>query len=324
MKSSTQVKAIADGIHAEIQKDIASLTEVKKAKVASLSGMGADEGLEVISGLAADVEAVIKAANAEGVTLPSFLSRIITEGDSLASVTVSVRSKLKASYKYRKDTPVDVNEDFIENLAQAYLAGLWDIFYIEQAIENVDALNAKVAELVEANQIPYSIEFRVDHTTDAHVLEISNDKVVFNADIVRALNIAELGIFKGGDEFSDLINKESIEEFVNAIKAIQTPVQLIKGKVGLVTDVTGLNTKQRASKLIHKSYHRQAKYLSSIKSGVGYFEDTVSINGEDVDVFALVSKAEDGTLAVVLNPFDVKTLFNVDFDVISAVKAQMK
>ena len=40
-------------------------------------------------------------------------------------------------------------------------------------------------------------------------------------------------------------------------------------------------------------------------------------------MFSLVEKAADGTLKVVLTPFDTKTMFSVDFDVIKAVEAQL-
>lgn len=323
MRTNKEIVQIANGIYSDATAALANLAEVKKEQVSSIADMSVESGLAVIQSIIADIEAVLKAPRVDGVGLPAYLSKLTYEDGNLSKVTVSVRTKLKSEYKYRKDTVVAVDEDFISNAGKAYIDALYDMFYIEEAIANVSALNDKIAEIISDNEIPYSFKFVVDAGTDAIVLSINNSEVVFNANIARAHDIASLSIFKSGDEYNDLICKEATDKLVASLKAIQTPVQLIKGNVALIKDITGVSTKKRASKLIRGSYHRQAKYLNGVKSGVGYFNETVNINGEDVDVFALVAKAEDGTLSVALNPFDVKTLFNVDFDVIAAVKEQM-
>ena len=197
------------------------------------------------------------------------------------------------------------------------------MFHINEAMENIEALNAKVAGIIAENEIPYSFSFVVDANSSATVLSVNDNEVVFNASITRAQDIASLAIFRDGSEYNNLIRQEATDNLVAALKSIQTPVQLIKGNVALIKEVTGVSTKKRASKLIRDSYHRQAKFLGKVKTGVGYFDETVKINGEDVEVFALVSKAEDGTIALVLSPFDVKTLYKVDYDVVEAVKAQL-
>lgn len=323
MRTNKEIVAIADGIYEEATTALANLSEVKKAQVSAIVGKTVEEGLDTIQAIIADVEAVLKAPRIDGVGLPAYLSKLTYDEGSTDKVTISVRTKLKSEYKYRKDTVVTVDDDFILNAGKAYIDALYDMFYIEQAIENVSALNDKIAEIIAENEIPFGFKFVVDASTDAVVLSINNDEVVFNANIAKAHEIANLGIFKSGDEYNDLICKEATDKLVASLKAVQTPVQLIKGNVALIKEITGVSTKKRASKLIRGSYHRQAKYLNGVKAGVGYFEETVKINGEDVEVFALVAKAEDGTLSVVLNPFNIKDLFNVDFDVIAAVKEQL-
>ena len=320
MRSNSVITKIADGIYTEATASLENLKKVNEAKVASIQGKSVDEGLEIISSIVADVESVLKAPRVNGVGLPAYLSKIVAKETELDSVTISVRTKLKADYKYRKDTVVAVDADFITNVGNAYLDALYEMFYIEQAMENVQDLNAKLAEIIAENEIGYSFEFAVDVDTDALVLEINNDKVVFNASVSRAHAISALGIFQSGDEFSDLVCKESVEKLVAALKSVQTPVQLIKANVQLIKDVTGVSTKKRASKLIRGSYHRQAKFLNAVKEGVGYFEETVKIGGEEVEVFALVAKDADGNLSVVLNPFNMKDLFNVEYDVLADVK----
>ena len=324
MRTNKEIVKIAEGIYAEATASLSNLASVKKAQVAELVGKNVNDVIDSIQAIVTDIESVLKAPRVDGVGLPTYLSKLTYSDTNTDRVIISVRTKLKSAYKYRKDTDVIVDEDFIINAGKAYIDALYDMFYIEEAITNVDALNEKVAEIIAENEIPFAVKFAVNADTDAIVLSISDTEVVFNANIARAHDIANQGIFKSGDEYNNLICAEATAKLVASLKAVQTPVQLIKGNVALIKDITGVSTKKRASKLIRGSYHRQAKYLGNVKAGVGYYEETIKIGGEDVDVFALVAKAEDGTLSVVLSPFDVKTLYNVDYDVIGAVKAALK
>lgn len=323
MKTNKQIVNIADGIYAEAMASLKNLVDVKKAAVASIHTKSLEEGVATISQLVADVEAVVVAPRVEDVALPAHLYKVSYVGNSIDTITLSVRTKLKSAYKYRKDTDVAVDDNFIMNVGKALIDSLYDMFYIEQASENVEALNEKLATICAENEIPYTVEFAVDADTDAMILDINNEKVVFNANIAKAHDISNLGIFREGNEYNNIICAEATEALVASLKANQTPVQVIKGNVALIKEVTGVSTKKRASKLIRGTYHRQAKYLGAVKSGIGYFDETVELNGESVDVFALVAKAEDGTLSVVLNPFDVKTLYSVDFDVVAEVQKQL-
>lgn len=323
MRTSKEIKHIADTIYQEIETGIEAVTAAKKGRVESMLAKAGEARLEDITALFADVEAIVKAPRVDGVGLPQYLSKVTYEGEDLHSVTITIRSKLKSTYKYRKDTVVAVDADFVENVCAAVVVPLFEMFHIEMALDNVASLNEKVAEIVSQAEVPYGFRFDVDTDSNAMVLSINDKEVVFNANIAKAQDVSGLGIFQSGDEYDNMVSAATIEKIVTALKAAQTPVQLIKAGVPLIRDVTGVSTKKRASKLIRGSYHRQARYLSGTKSGVGYFDETVNINGEDVNVFALVAKAEGGELSVVLSPFDVKTLYNVEFDVVAAVKEQM-
>lgn len=324
MKTQALVTKIANGIYAQVNAGISTLAENSKDSVQGLQDKSVDEGLAIVSTLVSAVEANIKAARVDGFALPAFLSKVSVNDNNMNVVYLTVKTKLKADYKYRKDAEITVDENLIKNIAQVYIDALFNMFYIEVARENVAELNDKLAEVIAENEIPYGVSFAVDVDTDASVLEVDNNKVVFNASISKAQDIASFSIFQQkDDEYSKLVYDKAIENLVAALKAIQTPVQLIKGNLQLVKDVTGISTKKRASKLIRESYHRKAMYLDRVKTGIGYYNEDVEINGETVEVFALVGKAEDGSLNVVLNPFNVKDLCNVDYDVIAAVKAQM-
>lgn len=323
MRTNKEIVKIAEGIYDEAVNNIDKLAEARKDTVTGIIGKPAKDVIGTVTELIAGVEASVNSPRVDEVGLPAYLSKTTYEESDASEVTITIRTKLKSSYKYRKDVVVALDEDFIYNAGKAYIDALFDMFHIDAATENVEALNAKIATIIAENEIPYTFSFEVDANSSATVLSVNDNEVVFNASIPRAQDIASLAIFKSGDEYNDLICKEATDNLVAALKSIQTPVQLIKGGVDLIKEVTGVSTKKRASKLIRDSYHRQAKFLGKVKSGIGYYDETVSINGEDVNVFALVSKAEDGAITLVLSPFDVKTLSKVDYDVVEAVKAQL-
>lgn len=321
MRSYGKIHEIVDTIHSGALAAINNVANVKASAIESYAGTTVDDALNLAAGVAKDIEAVVKAQNCDGLFLPKFLSRVLSVGDSADKVVISVRTKLNSSYKYRKDTTVAIDADFVKNVGDAYLTALFEMFYIDIANENIADLNTVIDGIIAENEIPYSVKFAVDHTTDADVLSITDDVVVFNASIDKAMRVSDIGIMRGeDDDYSALITKAATDKFIAVLKTAQTTVQFMKSDNDVLKALTGLPTRKKASKLIRKSYHRQAKFLAGIKSGIGYYDETVIVDGEETDVFALVSKDEDGAMSVVLSPFDVKTLYNVDYDVLSAIQ----
>lgn len=318
MKTRTQTKTIADGIYAEAVANINTLTEAKKDTIATIKTKPVAEQVQTVANIVSGVEAQVVAPRVDGVALPAHLTNIFVSDDA-SEVTISIRSKLKAVTKYRKDIVVAVDSNLVANAGQGIIDALFEMFYIEVANENLEALNAKVAQICSDNNIPYTFSFALEPDNSAVVLSITDTEVVFNASNSAALDIPKLPIFLGGDEYYDLISKEAEQKLVDVLKVTQTTVQLIKAKTDVITKVTDIATKKRASKLIRQAYHRQAKNLDAVKQGIGYFDAEVDIAGVPTEVFALVAKAEDGTKTVVLKPFDVKTNLTVDYDVLAAL-----
>ena len=84
------------------------------------------------------------------------------------------------------------------------------MFYIEQATENVNELNEKVAEIIAENEIPYSFKFAVNADVDAIVI-YRQQRSSIQCKYRKSHEIASLGIFKSGDEYNDLICAEATE-----------------------------------------------------------------------------------------------------------------
>lgn len=323
MRSNGEITRIANGIYAELTGFVDNLVEVKTPIIKTIKDKSVEEGATIIADLISSIEATMKAPRVDGVGLPSFLSKCVYNEDSLEAITVTIRSKLKAEVKFSKSADFTVDESLVSGVCKFYIDSLYEMFYLEQAMLNIKELNATVLDICAKAEVPYTFEFDIAPDSSAIVLYIDNSKVVFNASISRAHEISSLAFFQNGDGYNDYIREEATEALIASLKAIQTTTQLVKGNVSVIKDMLGTASKKRASKLIRGSYHRKAQYLNKVKAGVGYYNETVKIGDEDVEVFALINKDEDGTLSIVLDPFNVKDLFNVDFDVISAVKEQM-
>lgn len=315
-----EITTIATGIYGMVSSNLVKLAEVNEGTLAKVKSMDAETAVSKIRELVAGVENIMTAAVFEGKGLPQYLTKVTYTEGNLDEVTVSVRTKLRSPYKYVKEQTIPVDENFITAVGKLFTDALFDMYYIDAARENVAELNGKLLSITMENEIPYTVAFDVAPDSSAMVLDISDNCIVFNADVKSAHNIDSLPLYAGGDEYHDFVHDRAVEEIVSALKTAQTPVQLIKSKLGIIRDVTGVSTKKRVDKLIRCSFHRKAENLDKVKSGVGYYEGKAEINGETADVFALVSKNEGGEYEVYLSPFNVKTLDNVDFDVLNAVK----
>lgn len=324
MRANADIKRIAASIYNQGLESVKGIAELRSARVEAMKTMQVDEALSAGSELMSQVEAVIDNASEDGVFLPKYLSRLVAREGADDRLVVTIRSKLNAAYKYRKDTEVMLDDDFVINMGTAYLDSLFEMFYIELAMENVEELNDILAEITKENEIPYTIKFIIDHTADSPIASITDDEVVFNAGISEALSLSSLGLLQSGDDYNDLVRTNATNELVAVLKAAQTTPQLIKSKVKVINALLDLPTRKKASKIIRETYHRQARYLNKVKKGVGYYLDKVKVNDEEIEVFSLVEKAEGGEMTVILKPFDTKTLYNVDIDVLEAVKNQIE
>ena len=320
MKSNATINKIKGDMTALFNKDIAVLHEVKTGSVEKLLNGNVEDGLKIIANFMTCVENTAASINVEGNTFAGCIAKVTTYNtDKLTEINLAIRSKLKAANKFKRTYTIKVNADIVKTIAEAYLSAYMAMLDMEFIAENLEALNDKIAVICEENEIPANFKFAVDTETAARVLSITDDMVVFNADMDAIFNVAGMTMFVEGDGFNGIIRDDYIKKLVNQLKVCQTTVQLVKGNVTLIEDIIGYKTKKRASKLIRESYHRKAENLATVKAGVGYYEGTVEVDGAEVKVFALVEKTEDGQMNVILKPFDIATLLNVDVDVLAAI-----
>lgn len=282
-----------------------------------------DEVYNIIRSFVRGIDTIYNAQVVDGIGLPQRLIKVNYTENKNREFSLMLRSKLKAETKYMIKRNIKITENILEDINDVFSEFLSDMFLIEVANENVKELNDKIDELCKSYKLPFTFGFDViPEVNTPFVTKINDKEVRFSVDILNAKNISELGILQGGDKYNDLIQKEAQDDLLTSLLSVQTTPQLIKTKVDIIRKVTGVVTKKHAKKIIRESYHRNARYIDTLKSGYVYFNELVDIDGVETDVFSIIHKAEDGTLEVVLSPFDTDTLFNVDCDVVQILESK--
>lgn len=296
-----------------------AVEKMKKVKHLTLSELITSDDEDIlyndIVSLVNGVNTIYTAQIVDDISLPQRIVKVNYDRSNKREFVLVLRSKLKAQTKYIMKRTLQITKNLIDDINAVFAEFLSDLFLIEVANENVNELNEKLRKFCK-EYLPYVIQFDINPEAVNYVTQISDDEIHFSVDIANAKYIYDLGFMSKDVE----IETEASSDLLNSLLSVQTTTQLVKAKVDLIKRVTGIATKKHANKILRECYHRNAKYLDSLKTGDAYFSNIVKIDGEDVDVFAIIHKDIDGTLSVRLHPFDIDTLFNVDFDVLEELK----
>lgn len=300
-----------------------SVEKIKDVKESMIETIMTSKDIDVvkqnINYLVKDVDTIYTAQVVNGISLPQRIVKVQYDGGM--EFVLILRSKLKAETKYMQKKEIRFTKNMLYDISDFFAEFLTDLFLIEVANENVGILNEKIKEICKDFKIPYTFGFDIIPEAGVpYVTKITDNEVRYSVDILNAKYLSELPLLQSGDRIKDLGQKDAQDDLVTTLYSIQTTPQLIKSKIDLIKQVTGVATKKHANKIIRECYHRNAKYLDSLKTGDAYFSNIVTIDGEEVNVFAIIHKDIDGTLSVLLHPFDIDTLFNVDFDVLAEIK----
>lgn len=321
MFEKSKVLEVVGGLNTELSMAFQKFIDARGAVIAKLTGVSA-EANDALQAIRQDVEAVAKGTFYEGVRVADFFSTmsVYEEDGKLDCIKLTVKSKPSVKVSYRKCETIPVDENVVSAMCAVYQEALIQILYSQYATQNLDEVNAYVKELCTEAEVPYTFEFAVG---DKFVMSASDEKVVFGTSVANALEATTLSAFGTGDEFSEYVASAEKERCIETLKTIQNVPQLIRANLPLVVTLVGVKTLKRADSLIRLSYHQQAKYLKGNGTSLGYFSDKVDINGEEVSVFAILQRDDEGKFSVVLSPFDTKTNFNVDFDVVAEVEKSL-
>ena len=319
MRDKSEVTELVNGLYKVSMENLKKVAEINHDKTQDILSKDEEDIGKIVGEVLQSVKNICEGVNYKGVYYPQFTIRYSEVKTNIYKLIIVVSSKIKTKYRFREQFDIVVTDNVLMDIGEKVVSNLCQFLYLAEAENNLVALNEKIEKIVYDYKLPYTFSFKCDRYSTALVLEIDDKHVVFNAIVSNALDIPNLPIFNKGTEYNDLIANTAYKELVESLLPVQTTVQLIKAKIKLKDIMTGIKTKKRASKLIRESYHKNAKNLSTQKSGIFYYNADVEIDDETVNIFSLIEKTEDGLVTIVLAPFDTATLLNVDYDVLSEV-----
>ena len=296
-----------------------SYEEYVKSHKIDFTSMRFDLAHEKVGVAFEDCKSIFKGVSLDDYTTPKFIAsyKSFEKDGKLDRIEVTVKTGLKATTKFSHKVVVAA-DDVLDGIYGTFNSAVMHIIKINLAEENLAMLNARLDSVLEDCDTKF--RFVLD---DNYISDIDDKCVVFGADLESALNISSLYLVHNTDEddefFTSLAEKEA-NTIHDAVKGSTTP-QIIKSGLDIIKTVTGVSSRYRADRLLRQTYHNRAKFFNDKpKSAVGYVRKVVEIDGKEYDIFALLKKSEDGTVSVKLSPFNIKTNFNVDYDVCNNYK----
>jgi hypothetical protein len=287
----------------------------KAGEVDKLKTVEFAEGVEIVKHLMLSVETAIKGVSTDiQGYVPQFLSSYtaLESGGKVSDVRLHLKTKLKSKYGYKQVETIPVNDKFLEVFINTYTMAVLQIYYVELAGANVDALNEYLVAVYERENIGIRAYF--DLNGESEITSITDTEVYFNLTTEQAHKINTLNIFDGGDAYAERCAALAYDEFVKEMKAIQIAPQLVKAKIGLIVGLTGNSTRKRVDSILRVGMHKADKFKSGQKPfGKGYLQKKMQIDGVETTVFAIVENTEEG-IKTVLRPFDTKTMLYVAQD----------
>lgn len=322
MLTRRQVRDMATEMFGVATKNCDGVAAVNDSVLKTIKEGNFEEGYDAVQKYMTSVEKAIKgvSANIEA-TVPEFLATFnaLESGDKVAKVSLTVKSKLKAKYSYKEVTSVLVSDNFLKDFAEAFVSMVIQLYYVQVAGENIDALNKYLEGVYDENDIAIRAYFTIGGK--APVSSINDDEVVFNISTDAAHGIGNLTVFDSGDAYQERCAKLAKESFIESMKSIQATPELIKAHINLITDLTEGMNRKRVSSILKAGIKTASRFTEGQKPfGLGYIESKQVIDGAETTVFAIVENTESG-IATILKPFDTKTLLAVDMDASKLLEA---
>lgn len=322
MKTKKEIVALVGGYYNNMVAMKEQLISARADEFAKgLKGKTGQEAHDAYSNIVETVKSHIKGAAIDAnVSIPAYRTNVRTftesaNSDNVVELEVAFRNKLNAEVSFERKFTFDVKaKDLLAQIYDAFITVMNELAYMELAQEVVDEVNAKLAEIkAEHPEITVDVSFAYSDAGDDDVIvSISDNAVKFAAPLAGILEATSVGMFQYGDNFADLCQKRDIDAYVEKMSAIQFAPQVIRANVPIVSKMLNVKLTRRTDKILRRTYHKKAQFLTKQKEGIGYFCETLE---DETVIFALVEKKDD-KYEVILSPFDAKTLEKVKVDVL--------
>ena len=336
-----------------------SISEYLKNHECNFSELSYEDAHNKVSVILADTRSLIGGETTEGFIFPKYQAtfKSYEKDGKLEYIELTVSSAIKARTKVSGSREIYVSDTFTSDIMNAIAADVKYLLKLELANDNLDDFNSLLNTLTADTGISVNFaisENYISEITDSKIvygvpvesaLAVTTMGMTYVPNGVDVIDVAETTAentaseetapseegtpeegteaeaqpaVSSGDDFIKFTISENQEKFVTAITGRTTP-QIVKSKIALIEKMTGVTTIRRVDNLIRLSYHKKAENVKNMKKdGVGYFKTTTTVDGEEVEIFALVEKKGED-LSVCLSPFNIKTGFAVEYDVLKNI-----
>lgn len=189
-----------------------------------------------------------------------------------AKFTVKPSSKNALSvdackHEFKLIAGVNFYDSFIEEMIKWF--SNYDYLTVVEA--NLDELNGKIAEIIEANEIDKVVEF----TLGSGIVDATDTYVKVGLELSVIQNLSTLPLF---DENTVERAEAYTESIVDLLTELNRPCDIVKTK-GLLTRDLGIYSRRGVHKMLRDFTNRKVEF---VRTGVGYVDTE--------EVFAVVSR----------------------------------
>ena len=255
----------------------------------------------------------------EGIAVPKVTRYVSSLGadESISVINIRLTNRVNSDKKWAYPfTAIKGNatKKVFDFMLAVYTALIVDIL----VSENLVKVNDVIMQLTAEAGVEYGIRVVSALGADGNKIKfISDDEIVFVADEERAFELDDIVVLLDGatDTVSEDMIQANYMQLVEELRTAQTTTQLVGMQGGLlIAYVCDISKRIKPITLIKKVSSKNVFKLTSSKDTVAYYNKD--------KVFALIAQ-RGGMKEVILSPFDVDTLANVDVDVLAEVSAEL-
>lgn len=175
-------------------------------------------------------------------------------------VRPAAKSALKVS-EMKKVFVIPADAKFYDKFIKEMAVWFDEYAYFAKLNENVEELNAKIAEITAEEDIPFSVDF----TVGSDIIEVSDKAITVGLTVDTVRNLADIPLFD--ENFPERAVKYG-EGIVDTLKSCVRPWDLFKTKSTFTRDLN-LGSRRSIIKLMRKVVNRN---LAFVRVGTGYVD----------------------------------------------------
>lgn len=296
-----------DSVQAHIDENLAGV---------NLKEQCANGDMDIIRATVRAIESSVIAAIPAGIGVPKASLYINGTGDGqkVTVLSLSLTSGWKDAKKFKYSIKLPVDDGIMPTISDFMKESYEDLLGDIIAAENLTRVNELLNKLTAEAGVNYTIQVVTPTGNNCGAVQVISDtEAVFVVDMNRIFEIDDIMALA---EPNELITEEMIadaqKKLADEIGLCQTTPQLV-GKHGgsFLKHLCKIGTQVKAITLIGKTVSKNAEKLTGKNDTRAYFRKD--------KVYAILDRV-DGNLEVSLSPFNVDTLMNEDFDVLSAIQ----